>query len=155
MNIYSRNEWNAVAPVYGIQDTKIPVKNIVLTQTLTPSCFSLNECAKIVKGIQGNQMHNHSLSDIGYNFLVGGDGNIYAGRGWDKVGTHTNEFSSESLGIALIGSFDNQIPETVQLNATKMLLDYAVDLGKLNPEFKLHGNSKLIDINSEFDDDED
>jgi hypothetical protein len=27
--------------------------------------------------------------DIGYSFLIGGDGNVYEGRGWDRVGSHT------------------------------------------------------------------
>ncbi len=27
--------------------------------------------------------------DIGYNFLIGGDGNVYEGRGWDRQGSHT------------------------------------------------------------------
>jgi peptidoglycan recognition protein len=27
-------------------------------------------------------------SDIGYNFIVGEDGNVYEGRGWTKVGAH-------------------------------------------------------------------
>lgn len=38
-----------------------------------------------------------------YNFLVGGDGLIYEGRGWGKKGAHTFGFNSQSVGIAFIG----------------------------------------------------
>ena len=37
-------------------------------------------------------------SDIGYNFLVGEDGNIYEGRGWGKVGAHARGHNSDSIG---------------------------------------------------------
>lgn len=30
-----------------------------------------------------------NYSDIAYNFLIGGDGNAYVGRDWDKQGAHT------------------------------------------------------------------
>ena len=44
-------------------------------------------------------------SDIGYSFLVGGDGNIYEGRGWDRVGAHTSGYNSVGLAWSYIGSF--------------------------------------------------
>lgn len=34
-------------------------------------------------------MESKNWDDIGYNFLVGGDGEVYEGRGWDKQGAHT------------------------------------------------------------------
>jgi N-acetylmuramoyl-L-alanine amidase len=36
--------------------------------------------------------------DIGYNFLIGEDGNVYEGRGWDEVGDHTFGYNFASLG---------------------------------------------------------
>ena len=34
-------------------------------------------------------MDTKKFSDIGYNFLIGGNGDVYEGRGWDKQGAHT------------------------------------------------------------------
>ena len=36
--------------------------------------------------------------DIGYNFLVGEDGNVYEGRGWDTVGAHAAPHNTNSVG---------------------------------------------------------
>jgi len=39
---------------------------------------------------------------------VGGDGNVYEGRGWHQVGAHTYGFNKKSVGIALIGEFSGK-----------------------------------------------
>lgn len=39
--------------------------------------------------MQTYHMESRNWDDIGYNFMVGGDGDVYEGRGWDKQGAHT------------------------------------------------------------------
>jgi N-acetylmuramoyl-L-alanine amidase len=39
---------------------------------------------------------------------VGGDGNVYEGRGWHQVGAHTYGFNRKGVGIALIGEFSGK-----------------------------------------------
>lgn len=41
-----------------------------------------------------------------FRFLIGGDGSVYEGRGWHKVGAHTIGYNKKSIGIALIGNFE-------------------------------------------------
>lgn len=36
--------------------------------------------------------------DIGFNYIVGEDGNIYEGRGWDEVGAHTKGHNYDVIG---------------------------------------------------------
>jgi len=50
-------------------------------------------------------MDNKKWSDIGYNFLVGEDGNVYEGRGWGKKGAHSIPFNNKSIGICIIGDY--------------------------------------------------
>lgn len=38
--------------------------------------------------LKNYHMDNEDYWDIGYNFLIGGDGSVYEGRGWDTVGAH-------------------------------------------------------------------
>jgi len=41
-------------------------------------------------------------NDIGYNFLIGQDGVIYEGRGWDVVGQHIPGHDKTSIGMPRI-----------------------------------------------------
>lgn len=50
-------------------------------------------------------MDHNGWDDIGYNFLVGDDGNIYEGRGWGIKGAHSPKYNANSLGICFIGNF--------------------------------------------------
>ena len=55
-------------------------------------------------------------SDIGYSFLVGGDGNVYEGRGWSYVGAHTQNYNSKSFAASMIGSFESSLPNSKALS---------------------------------------
>lgn len=65
-------------------------------------------------------------ADIGYNFLVGEDGNAYEGRGWDRVGAHATNYNSVSLGISVIGSFSSKLPNDAALNVVQKLISCGV-----------------------------
>jgi hypothetical protein len=63
-------------------------------------------------------MDNRGWQDIGYNFLIGGDGNVYEGRGWGIWGAHVPRYNSKSIGICVIGDFQSEFLTNV---ATKLL----------------------------------
>ena len=60
--------------------------------------------------------------DIGYNFLIGGDGNIYEGRGFGTKGAHSPCYHQYAYGIAFIGNFCRQMPESKALQAYEKLM---------------------------------
>jgi N-acetylmuramoyl-L-alanine amidase len=84
------------------------------------------------------------FGDIGYNFLIGGDGDIYDGRGWSLQGTHTKGFNSDSIGIAFIGTFIHSAPSSQQLEAAQLLLHEGLRTGKLTSDFELFGANQLV-----------
>lgn len=88
-------------------------------------------------------MNTNKWNDIGYNFVVGQDGNIYEGVGWDKVGTHTANYNSRSIGICIIGNFMNHDPNSAALNAVKKLISEGVDTGKISSTYKLLGHRQV------------
>lgn len=81
--------------------------------------------------------------DIGYNFLVGGDGSIYVGQGWDNKGAHTFGYNAKSVCIAFMGDFtvDQATPE--MFNATRLLLEEGVRRYMLDKDYKLYGHRDL------------
>ena len=50
-------------------------------------------------------MDTQRRNDIGYNFLVGEDGNVYEGRGWNTIGVHAPTYNRNIIGICIIGDF--------------------------------------------------
>ncbi|KAE8737545.1 peptidoglycan-recognition protein [Frankliniella occidentalis] len=90
----------------------------------------------------------NNWSDIGYNFLVGGDGLVYSGRGWDIVGAHTKTWNNKSIGVGVIGSFSEVAAFPWQLSAMKGLLAWGVSKGKLTADYGVMGASQVQDTDS-------
>lgn len=85
----------------------------------------------------------NGMSDIEYNFLVGGDGRVYEGRGWRTAGGHTFNWNSRSLGVALVGTFTYEAPADEQLASLALLLEWGVQHGRVHAQFKLAGKCQL------------
>lgn len=98
--------------------------------------------------IQNFHMESENFDDIGYNFMIGGDGAVYEGRGWDSQGAHTKGYNRGSLGIAFIGTFTKYAPPARQLNVAKLLLEEGVRLKKLTPDYKLYGHRQFYGTES-------
>jgi hypothetical protein len=65
--------------------------------------------------IQDFHMRDRGWSDIGYNFLIGPDGTIYAGRGWLVVGAHISGHNTSAIGVCVIGNYVSRpVPEPVR-----------------------------------------
>ena len=60
---------------------------------------------------------SQGYDDIGYNFLIGGDGTIYEGRGWGKKASHTYCYNQWGYGIVFIGRYLITMPDDVMMQA--------------------------------------
>lgn len=89
-------------------------------------------------------MKSRGWDDIGYNFLIGGDGSIYVGRGWTHQGAHTKGYNRKSICIAFIGNFENNAPPENMLSATRSLIAEGVRLQKLSDNYLLYGHRQLV-----------
>ncbi|XP_071445005.1 peptidoglycan-recognition protein LC-like [Hetaerina americana] len=141
--VVPRREWVAQPPA-STTLIKHPVEYVVISQTATDSCTTQAECTLIVRYIQVFHVESKKWMDIGYNFLVAGDGQAYEGRGWDVVGAHTTAgFNGISMGIAFVGIFDTALPPPIQIRACKLLIEEGVKLGKISPNYKLIGDRQV------------
>lgn len=80
---------------------------------------------------------------IGYNFVVGGDGNVYEGCGWKIEGAHIYHYKEQSIYIAFIGNFDKVEPPKQQLAAAQYVIHEGMVRKKLDNEFKIYGQRDL------------
>ena len=83
-------------------------------------------CISTVKSIQ---TQDSSLDDIPYNYLIGGDGRIYEGRGIEYQGQHTNnldatEYNSIGICIAFIGNYQSIEPDAMQVSLLTGFIDF-------------------------------
>lgn len=139
VEIVRRKEWfSRVA--YRSANVKLPLNHVVIQHTVTPFCKNKPQCGRNVRFIQDMHLDERGWWDIAYNFLVGGDGRIYEGRGWDKSGAHSVNFNSKSLGIAFIGNYQKYAPVEAQINATLNLIACGVEKGYLTPIREIHGH---------------
>jgi len=104
-----------------------------------------------VRYAQTYHIESKNWSDIGYNFLVGGDGLAYVGRSWDYVGAHSFGFNTRSIGISFIGTFNSIIPPKRQLHAAKKIIELGVQGGKIAPDYKLLGHRQVSETLSPGD----
>lgn len=107
------------------------------------SFFQIN-CSRILQKLEAEYVATATThKDIGYNFLVGGNGVVFEGRGWDIVGVHTPNNNADSIGVALIGAFETVKPTDEQIRALKNLLEWGVSNGKLDKDYKLFAQRQL------------
>ncbi|GJQ80275.1 PGRPS1 [Trypoxylus dichotomus] len=136
--IVTKNDWGARAAA-TVDYSIIPLKYVIVHHTLTPSCKCESACADLLKNLQNFHMDIQGFHDIGYNFLVGGDGNVYEGAGWHRVGAHTKHYNTKAIGLAFVGNFTSKLPNKKQLHATGRFLKCAIERGEIDRRYKLLG----------------
>nr|XP_026500298.1 uncharacterized protein LOC113403885 isoform X1 [Vanessa tameamea] len=144
LRIVSRTDWLAQPVEKPLNKLDQPVPWVIIMHTATETCLTQSQCVLRVRLIQSFHIESRGWYDIGYNFLVGGDGSIYYGRGWDYEGAHTKGYNKYSIGIAFIGTFNNDPPSKQQLEACQKIIKRGVQLRKLVKDYKLFAHRQLM-----------
>ncbi|CAG2065325.1 unnamed protein product, partial [Timema podura] len=143
LRILTRREWLAQPPLHPTDSLYHPVPYVIISHTATEPCVKQADCTFFVRTVQTFHIESFGWWDIGYNFLVGGDGYAYEGRGWNHVGAHALGYNNVSIGISIIGTFISVLPPDSQLLAAKQLIQRGVELGKVSPNYKLLGHRQV------------
>ncbi|KAJ8737563.1 hypothetical protein PYW08_000158 [Mythimna loreyi] len=143
LRIVPRSDWLAQPVENSLDKIRQPVPWVIISHTATESCRTQSECVLRVRIIQSFHIESRKWDDIGYNFLVAGDGSAYFGRGWDYVGAHTLGYNKYSIGISFIGTFNNDPPPQNQIDACLKLIKRGVQTGKLAKDYKLFAHRQL------------
>ncbi|KAH3694403.1 uncharacterized protein LOC127862599 isoform X1 [Dreissena polymorpha] len=140
VTLVTRTQWHALSSKEDAQYMTMPVSHVFIHHTVMSECVSQREGAIEMRKIQHLHQDINRWADIGYNFVIGQDGSVYMGRGWDRVGAHTLGWNNKSISFAFTGNFTEKQPTDDALKALDAALVLGVKLGKLTPDFKLHGH---------------
>lgn len=82
-------------------------------------------------------------NDITYNFLVGEDGNVYEGRGYN-VGNHSfEEYNDKSICISFIGNYVERDAPEIQILAAQRFIEDNVKTGQIGDDYTLYGHRQV------------
>ncbi len=76
------------------------------------------------KEIQALHMDKRGFADAAYHYIITADGTIYEGREINIRGAHVQGFNTGSVGIALLGNFNDEQPTKFQTDSLLKLVDY-------------------------------
>ncbi len=74
--------------------------------------------------IQDRHRNERGWADVGYHFFVGKTGVIYEGRALNVRGAHVAGYNTGSVGVCLLGNYEEQTPPVEQLAATLVLVEW-------------------------------
>ncbi|XP_037589012.1 peptidoglycan recognition protein 4 [Cebus imitator] len=121
----------------------LPAKYGIIIHTADRTCNISEECRLLVQDIQSFYIDRLKSCDIGYNFLVGQDGAIYEGVGWNVQGFSTPGYDDIALGITFMGTFTGTPPNAAALEAAQDLIQCAMVKGYLTPNYLLVAHSDV------------
>lgn len=134
--VYNRDHWRA-RPPRAVVPLAHPTKFVIISHSASVPCNSFQSCSSLVRNFQDWHI-SLANNDIGYNFVIGGDANIYVGRGWDVRNFH----NSISIGINFIGDFNYDLLNASMIDAAKILIEQGLELKKLSQEYILIGHNQ-------------
>ena len=77
------------------------------------------------------------------SFLIGGEGNIYKGRGWNIQGAHTGGFNTEGYGVCFLGNFMEKNPSDAAIAAYHNLTRCMVEKDKISTKYEMYGHRQM------------
>lgn len=138
--IVPRSEWRAL-PSECSSRLGHPVRYVVISHTAGSFCNSPDSCEQQARNVQHYHKNELGWCDVAYNFLIGEDGHVYEGRGWNIKGDHTGPiWNPMSIGITFMGNFMDRVPAKRALRAALNLLECGVSRGFLRSNYEVKGH---------------
>lgn len=90
-------------------------------------------------------VNTNGWDDIGYNWLIDPNGVVYEGRGDGIRGAHFSCMNGSTVGVCLIGNFENQKPTSLAINRLKWYLAWeGCEKGIRPNDSSYHSSSMLV-----------
>jgi hypothetical protein len=141
----SRAEWGAGAVNLADLASTAPT-HLVVHHSFSPGNDVVNWIAA-VRSVFTFHTQSNGWSDIGYNWLIDPQGNIYQGRAWvgdndNTRGAHFCGFNANTMGVCMLGNLNPIIPSPAAQSALMRLLAYRASANNLDAQAQqFHGSS--------------
>ncbi|MFB7270486.1 peptidoglycan recognition protein [Streptomyces sp. NPDC056244] len=140
--IVTRGGWGADESLrerrFGYSGT---VTAAFIHHSATGNNYTCRESASVLRGIYRYHVRSAGWRDFGYNFAVDKCGTIYEGRagGVEKpvLGAHTLGFNRNTVGIAVLGTYNGTQPPAAATTAVAKLTAWKLGLHGINPRGKV------------------
>lgn len=83
-----------------------------------------SDYAAVVAYIWDFHVNTNGWDDVGYNWLIDPDGQVYEGRGQNVLGAHFSCMNSQATGICMLGNFMNYNPTVKAKQSLQRLLAF-------------------------------
>ncbi|MFC5173924.1 N-acetylmuramoyl-L-alanine amidase [Streptomyces mutomycini] len=117
------------------------VKAAFVHHSATGNNYTCAQAPSVLRSIYRYHVKSSGWRDFGYNFAVDKCGKIYEGRagGVTKavLGAHTLGFNTNSMGIAVLGSYSSKNPPAAAVTAIAKLTAWKLGLFGRNPKGKV------------------
>ncbi len=138
--IMSRLGWRA-APRVGGNEAHTPYR-VTVHHTQGAQPMNEAETSAAVKNIQNYHMVGRgregkdNFHDIGYHFLIAGDGRVVEGRRAEYLGAHAGGANEGNIGVAMMGDFNKHKPTNAQIESLTRLVTFLSVKYKKDPNAK-------------------
>ncbi|GGX76746.1 hypothetical protein GCM10010324_22690 [Streptomyces hiroshimensis] len=113
------------------------VRAAFIHHTASGNRYSCSQSASVIRGIYRYHVVSSGWRDLGYNFLIDKCGTVYEGRSGGVArpvkGAHTLGFNSNSMGIAVLGTYGTTSPSSAAVDAVADLTAWKLGLFGANP----------------------
>ncbi|WP_274559232.1 peptidoglycan recognition protein [Streptomyces spiramyceticus] len=136
--IITRRGWGA--------DERLRERNFVYTKRVkaafvhhsaTGNNYKCSQVPSVLRGIYRYHVKSNGWRDIGYNFAIDKCGTIYEGRAGGVanpvLGAHTLGFNSNTMGIAVLGTYSRSNPSAAAVNGVAALTAWKLGLFGADP----------------------
>ncbi|XP_037025988.1 peptidoglycan-recognition protein LB [Bradysia coprophila] len=141
--VVTRSEWGA-NPSKLVECTNGSAPHVLIHHSYIPAhCNNTDDCKRAMRSMQNFHQNERGWNDIGYNFAIGGDGQIYEGRGFSVIGAHAPKYNVKSVGICLIGDWSDELPPSHMIENVHRLIEFGVSTGKIQENYTLLGHRQV------------
>jgi hypothetical protein len=136
--IVTRRGWGADESLResGFGYTK-RVDAVFVHHTATGNAYTCAQAPSVVRSIYRYHARSMGWRDIGYNFLIDKCGTVYEGRAGGVarpvLGAHTLGFNSDTVGVAVIGTYSTARPSAAAVDAVARLAAWKLGLYGADP----------------------